>query len=107
MEEKPGNDAKQLEIFEVGPVADGYSMGFLIGHRFSGQIRSRLATDLILQNQLLPFAQTPQGRKLINALSENNQKKFPNYWNELLGTAQGSGVPFLDVMFTLNSLMKR
>ncbi|CDP12108.1 unnamed protein product [Coffea canephora] len=98
MEEKPGHEAKQLEIFEVGPVADGYSMGFLIGHRFSGQIRSRLATDLILQNQLLPFAQTPQGRRLINALSENNQKKFPNYWNELLGTAQGSGVPFLDIL---------
>ncbi|XP_027081575.1 uncharacterized protein LOC113781580 isoform X1 [Coffea eugenioides] len=98
MEEKPGNDAKQLEIFEVGPCADGYSMGFLIGHRFSGQIRSRLATDLILQNRLLPFAQTPQGHKLIKALSENNQKKFPNYWNELLGTAQGSGVPFLDIL---------
>lgn len=97
--ESPGKEeAKGLEIFEVGPCEDGYKMGFLIGQRFSRQIRSRLATDLILQKQLMPFAHTPQGHKLIKSLSENNQKKFPDYWNELLGTAQGSGVPFLDVI---------
>ncbi|KAL3498946.1 hypothetical protein ACH5RR_041678 [Cinchona calisaya] len=98
MEEKLGNGTNPLEIFEVGPCEDNYNMGFLIGQRFSRQIKSRLATDLILQKQLRPFAQSPQGKNLIKSLSENNQKKFPDYWNELLGTAQGSGVPFLDIL---------
>ncbi|KAK8486765.1 hypothetical protein V6N11_000253 [Hibiscus sabdariffa] len=89
---------KMLEIFEVGPCEDDYQLGFLIGQRFCNQIRSRLAGDLILQNQLLPFAQTPQAQPLIKALSETNQKKFPRYWAELQGTAEGSGVPVLDII---------
>lgn len=88
-----------LVMFEVGPCENAYQMGFLIGQRFSKQIRSRVATDLILQQQLLPFAKTPQSQPLIKALSDANRKKFPNYWDELLGTAEGSGVPLLDVMF--------
>ncbi|KAJ8768567.1 hypothetical protein K2173_022678 [Erythroxylum novogranatense] len=87
-----------LELFEIGPCDDAYQMGFEIGHRFSGMIRSRLSRDLILQSQLLPFAQTPQSQPLIKALSDNNQKKFPRYWEELVGTAEGSGVPLLDLI---------
>ncbi|KAJ7944999.1 Acyl-coenzyme A:6-aminopenicillanic-acid-acyltransferase [Quillaja saponaria] len=91
-------EQKKLEMFEVGPCEDAYQMGFLIGQRFCDQIRSRLATDLIHQNQLLPFAQTPQSEPLLKALRENNQTKFPKYWDELLGTAAGSGVPVLDIL---------
>lgn len=91
-------EAKGLEMFEVGPCEDAYNMGFLIGQRFSGEIRSRLDTDLILQKQLLPFAKTLQGQQLLEALSDSNRKKFPNYWDELLGTAQGSGLPFLNIL---------
>ncbi|KAJ4832347.1 hypothetical protein Tsubulata_002134 [Turnera subulata] len=87
-----------LEIFEVGPCKDAYQMGFLIGQRFSNLIKSRLSRDLILQNQLRPFAQNPESQPLIKALKVNNQKKFPRYWDELLGTAEGSGVPVLDVI---------
>ncbi|OMP11625.1 Peptidase C45, acyl-coenzyme A:6-aminopenicillanic acid acyl-transferase [Corchorus capsularis] len=91
-------EGKMLEIFEVGPCEDNYQLGFLIGSRFCNQIRSRVAGDLILQNQLLPFARTLRGQSLIKALSETNQKKFPRYWAELLGTADGSGVPVLDII---------
>ncbi|XWS61680.1 hypothetical protein CRYUN_Cryun07bG0146700 [Craigia yunnanensis] len=91
-------EGKMLEMFEVGPCEDDYQLGFLIGQRFCNQIRSRLAGDLILQNQLLPFARTPRAQPLIKALSETNQKKFPRYWAELLGTAEGSGVPVLDII---------
>ncbi|CAI0444644.1 unnamed protein product [Linum tenue] len=90
-------ESKGPELFEVGPSNDGYQMGLLIGQKFSKEIRSRLAGDLILQNQLRPFAQTPQGKQLIEALSDNNRNKFPRYWDELLGTAAGSGVSLLDV----------
>ncbi|WCJ26424.1 hypothetical protein M5689_008240 [Euphorbia peplus] len=87
-----------LEIFEVGPCESAYQMGFSIGERFCNVIKSRLSNDLILQNQLLPFAQSSKSQPLIKLLMDNNRKKFPKYWDELLGTAQGSGVPFLDVM---------
>lgn len=86
-----------MEMFEVGPCENGYQMGLLIGQRFSQQIRSRVASDLILQNELLPFARTPHSDPLLQALRHNNRTKFPSYWDELLGTAEGSGVPFLHV----------
>ncbi|KAK6935470.1 Peptidase C45 [Dillenia turbinata] len=83
------------EMFEVGPCENGYQMGFLIGKRFSHQIKSRLATDLILQQQLLPYSQTIQSQPLITSLCNTNRKKFRRYWDELVGTAEGSGVPIL------------
>lgn len=88
----------RLVMYEVGPCENPYEMGFLIGQRFSKQIRSRVATDLILQQHLLPFAKTPVSHPLIQALSNANREKFPNYWQELVGTAEGSGVPLLDVL---------
>ncbi|XP_050230255.1 uncharacterized protein LOC126679300 [Mercurialis annua] len=90
--------AKQLEIFEVGPCKNAYQTGFLIGQKFSDKIRNRISTDLILQNQLRPFAKSLESKQLIEALTENNRNKFPGYWDELLGTADGSGVPVLDMI---------
>ncbi|KAJ0049002.1 hypothetical protein Pint_15050 [Pistacia integerrima] len=87
-----------VEIFEVGPCENAYQMGFLIGQRFSNLIRSRLARDLILQNQLLQFAGAPESRSFIEAISENNRNKFPRYWDELLGTAAGCGVSVLEII---------
>ncbi|KAI7988786.1 hypothetical protein LOK49_LG13G01073 [Camellia lanceoleosa] len=96
--ESSSMEEEKLPIFEVGPCENGYHLGFLIGKRFSKQIRSRLATDLILQNQLLPFSQTPQFQSLLKSLSDSNRNKFPTYWDELLGTAQGSGVAVLNLI---------
>ncbi|KAL2234682.1 UNVERIFIED_CONTAM: hypothetical protein Sindi_1200400 [Sesamum indicum] len=90
-----------LEMLEIGPCKDGYEMGFLIGQRFSRQINSRLSKDLILRNQLLPFARSPRSHTLLKSLSENNKRRYPNYWDELQGTAQGSDVPFLEVLSNL------
>ncbi|KAK4803132.1 hypothetical protein SAY86_001335 [Trapa natans] len=87
-----------LEVFEVGPCQSSYQMGFLIGRRFSDLIMSRLSTDLILQNQLLPWARTPESCPLIEALGRSNRHKFPEYWDELVGMADGSGAPFLEIM---------
>ncbi|GER26838.1 acyl-coenzymeA:6-aminopenicillanic-acid-acyltransferase 40 kDa form [Striga asiatica] len=89
---------KSLEIFEVGPYRNGYELGFSIGQRFSQQIKSRLSKDLILQTQLLPFTRSPKSHSLLESLSEKNMRKYPNYWDELRGTATGSGVPFLEIM---------
>ncbi|KAL7111778.1 hypothetical protein ACP275_05G111100 [Erythranthe tilingii] len=89
---------KMLEIFEVGPCENGYEMGLLIGQKFSKQIKSRLENDLVLHNQLLPFAHSPNSKPLLKSLSESNMKKYPNYWDELRGTAEGSRSSFLEIM---------
>jgi hypothetical protein len=99
-----GMESEKLEIFEVGPCKDSYEMGFLIGQRFSQRIKNRVDADTILQNQLRPFAQTPQSESLLKVLFDNNQRKFPLYWDELLGTAAGSGVPLLDVISKVTSI---
>ncbi|KAG5526321.1 hypothetical protein RHGRI_032563 [Rhododendron griersonianum] len=91
-------EEKNLPVFELGSCESGYLLGFLVGQRFTKQIRSRLATDLIFQNQLLPFAKTQQSQPLLRSLSNANREKFPSYWDELLGTAEGSGVAVLDLM---------
>lgn len=87
-----------VEIFDIGPCNNSYELGSLIGQRFSASIQSRVATDLILQHQLLPFARTPQAKPLIDALCNANKHMYPRYWDELLGTAHGSGVPLLELM---------
>ncbi|KAK9053009.1 hypothetical protein SSX86_029639 [Deinandra increscens subsp. villosa] len=89
---------KKLEIYEIGGCKDSYETGFSIGNHFSNLIRSRLSTDSIFNNQLLPFAQTPQAHSLIHSLSHNNTTKFPNHWNEMRGIAHGAGVPFLHIL---------
>ncbi|KAI3407185.1 uncharacterized protein J3R85_021232 [Psidium guajava] len=91
-------EAHTLEMFEVGPCETPYQMGFSIGQRFSRLIQSRLSRDLILQNQLLPWARAPESRPLLESLCENNRNNFPRYWDELVGTAEGSGVPVLDIV---------
>ncbi|ONK75829.1 uncharacterized protein A4U43_C03F21000 [Asparagus officinalis] len=87
-----------MDIFDVGPCKDSYQLGFLIGQRFSDLIRSRVVTDLILQHQLLPFSRTPEAEPLIESLCSNNKQRFPRYWDELLGTAQGSRVSALELI---------
>ncbi|CAK8579286.1 unnamed protein product [Lathyrus sativus] len=91
-------ETEKLEMLEVGACKDFYEMGFLIGQRFSQRIKNRVAADTILQNQLRPFAQTPPSESLLKQLFDNNQTKFPMYWDELLGTSAGSGVPLLDIL---------
>ncbi|KAH9310380.1 hypothetical protein KI387_025415, partial [Taxus chinensis] len=83
-----------LPLIEIGP-CDSYQMGLLIGQRFAHLIRSRVSKDKILQEEMLPFAMSNDGHSLIEALSTTNRNKYPKYWDELFGTAEGSGVPFL------------
>ncbi|KAK2664205.1 hypothetical protein Ddye_002779 [Dipteronia dyeriana] len=82
----------------LGDTSDAKYPIYREGQRFSNLIRSRLSRDLILQNQLRPFVQSPESHRFIETLSMNNRNRFPRYWDELLGTAEGSGVPALDII---------
>ncbi|KAK7853739.1 hypothetical protein CFP56_034802 [Quercus suber] len=70
-----GLERKVLDMFEVGPYESSYQMGS-------------------------PIGQTPKPQLLLKTFTDNNQKKFPSYWDELiLGTVEGSEVPFLPRLF--------
>lgn len=91
---------KMLEMFEAGQCKSSYQMGFLIGRRFLDMIRSRLLKDPILRDQLLPWARTRESLLLIEALTRSNREKFLEHWDKLIGTAEGSAAPFLEVCFS-------
>lgn len=61
-----------LEIFEVEHCDEGFHLGFLIGQRFSSLIQNRVATDLILQDRLLPFSKSTHAQATINAIYTSN-----------------------------------
>ncbi|RLN24220.1 uncharacterized protein C2845_PM07G39270 [Panicum miliaceum] len=88
----------ELDIFDAGRCADGYALGLAVGRRFADVIRSRMRQDLVLREQLLPFASTAQAAALLAALQAANRERYPRYWDELVGTADGSGVPLLHVI---------
>ncbi|KAL6627176.1 hypothetical protein ACP70R_030902 [Stipagrostis hirtigluma subsp. patula] len=90
--------AGDLAVFDAGRCADGYALGLAVGRRFGDAIRSRMRRDLVLREQLLPFASTAPARPLLAALQAANRERYPRYWDELVGTADGSGVPLLHVI---------
>jgi hypothetical protein len=53
--------------------ASGYEFGLAIGRRFQRVIRSRFASDPALNSEMLPFAETEDGEKLVAALTAANQ----------------------------------
>lgn len=87
----------ELDAFDAGRCADGYALGLAVGRRFAEVIRSRMRQDLVLREQLLPFASTAEAQPLLAALQSANRERYPRYWDELVGTADGSGVPLLHV----------
>lgn len=89
--------AGELDTFDAGRCADGYALGLAVGRRFAEVIQSRMRQDLVLREQLLPFASTAQAQALLAALQSANRQRYPRYWDELVGTADGSGVPLLHV----------
>jgi hypothetical protein len=89
--------AGELDVFDAGRCADGYALGLAVGRRFADAIGSRMRRDLVLREQLLPFASTAEARPLLAALQAANSERYPRYWDELVGTADGSGVPLLHV----------
>lgn len=88
----------ELDTFDAGLCAGGYALGLAVGRRFAGVIRSRTRQDLVLRDQLLPFASTAEAQPLLAALQSANRERYPRHWDELVGTADGSGVPLLHLI---------
>ncbi|KAJ7544539.1 hypothetical protein O6H91_09G082000 [Diphasiastrum complanatum] len=78
--------------------SDPYDFGLLLGRHFAPMIQSRATKDPILHTELLPFSKSEEGHKLIQMLSKTNSQRFPHHWDEMRGIADGSGVPFSEVL---------
>eukprot|EP00850_Spirogloea_muscicola_P018265 SM000165S02226 [mRNA] locus=s165:270161:272721:- [translate_table: standard] len=90
--------ADERRIPSLAVAGSAYQMGLAIGRAFAELIAGRLAGDRNLRTALLPFAASPRGAQLVEALSETNRSLFPRYWMELQGVAAGSDQPLLEIL---------
>ncbi|KAG2594809.1 hypothetical protein PVAP13_5KG022200 [Panicum virgatum] len=66
----------ELDVFDAGRCAGGYALGLAVGRRFADVIRSRMRQDLVLREQLLPFASTAaKAPPLLAALEAANRER--------------------------------
>ena len=75
-------------------------VGFAIGQRFAEQIHRSLDAYRFLQERILPYHRTPEGQARYRRLLELHQIRYPDYFAELEGIAQGAGRPFEDLFLT-------
>ena len=76
-------------------------VGFAIGQTFQEQIARSLEQSELLQQQFLPYVQTPEGQLRYERLRNLHVSRCPNYMAELEGIAQGAEQRFKDV-FIIN-----
>jgi predicted choloylglycine hydrolase len=75
-------------------------VGFAIGQHFAEQIHRSLDAYRLLQERLLPYHRTPEGQARYQELVNLHQVRYPSYFSELEGIAQGSGRPLEDLFLT-------
>jgi predicted choloylglycine hydrolase len=78
-----------------------HEAGFAIGRHFAAQIRRTLGSYSFFQEQSLPYHHSPEGQARYQELQELNRARFPDYYSELEGLAEGSGRP-LEELFLVN-----
>ena len=84
-----------LEQFEA--TGSHFEVGFAIGKRFAEQIHQLFDNYRFLQQQVLPYHRTPEGQARYQELLGLNRARYPEYFAELEGLAQGAGWPFEDL----------
>jgi predicted choloylglycine hydrolase len=87
-----------IEQFEA--TGSHFEVGFAIGKRFAEQIHRLLDNYLFLRQQVLPYHRTPEGRARYQELFDLNRARYPEYFSELEGLAQGAGRPFEELFLT-------
>ncbi|KAK6627656.1 hypothetical protein RUM44_010135 [Polyplax serrata] len=71
-----------------------YDVGFDIGTTFRHMIQSYLEAHGPLNKIYLPLWETAEGKKAYESTLEVVKKNFPQYLEEIRGTAEGADVPF-------------
>jgi len=83
---------KKIDFLNVS--GDHYGVGLAIGKTFASKIIEYVKNDDDLQDLFIPYYNTSDGRKVIDLFEKNNRLKFPQYFDEIMGMADGSGVPY-------------
>jgi len=84
-----------IEQLEAG--GSHREVGFAIGQRFAEHIHRSLDAYHVLQERIRPYYRTPEGQVGYQQLLELHQSRYPDYFAELEGIAQGSEQPFEDL----------
>ncbi|CAH0385576.1 unnamed protein product [Bemisia tabaci] len=71
-----------------------YEIGFDIGRTFASLIHSFLSIYDPLNQEVLPVYETPDGKRVYEETLNHCVEHFPQYVDEIKGTAEGAGVPF-------------
>ena len=88
-----------LEQFETG--GSHFEVGLAIGKRFAGQIGQALDHYPFLQERLLPYHRSSEGRARFEHLVNLHRIRYPDYLSELEGMAKGACRPF-EELFLVN-----
>ena len=88
-----------IEQFKVS--GGHWEVGRDIGRLFGPAIHRLFDNYGFLQEQLLPFLNSPTGQRIYRSYLDVHRKIFPQYMKELEGMAEGSGRPFEEI-FAVN-----
>ena len=77
-----------IEQFEA--TGSHFEVGFAIGKRFAEQIHRLFDNYRFLQQQILPYHRSPEGQVRYQELLDLNRARYPEYFSELVGLAQGA-----------------
>ncbi|XP_041347090.1 uncharacterized protein LOC121366908 [Gigantopelta aegis] len=78
-----------------------YDVGFSIGGTFSNRIKMYINESKGMNETMIPFYNSPTGRAVFDLTLRKTEDNFPQYVDEIKGTAQGVGLPF-ERLFLLN-----
>eukprot|EP01028_Stygiella_incarcerata_P011023 TRINITY_DN602_c0_g1_i4.p1 TRINITY_DN602_c0_g1~~TRINITY_DN602_c0_g1_i4.p1 ORF type:complete len:399 (-),score=106.01 TRINITY_DN602_c0_g1_i4:71-1267(-) len=76
-----------------------YELGKVVGETFSQRIQEFVSkNDTTLQNVLIPYYKTEKGREVVDLFVKTNMEAFPEYYEEIEGTAEGAQVPLYQLL---------
>ena len=87
-----------IEQFEA--TGSHSEVGFAIGKRFAEQIHRLFDNYRFLRHRVLPYHCTLEGQARYQELLDLNRTRYPDYFAELEGLAQGAGRPFEELFLT-------
>jgi len=90
--------ASTSAIEQLVATGSHFQIGSKIGKRFARQIHRSLDSYRFLQQQLLPYHRTAEGKAVYGEFLDVNRTRYPDYAAELEGIAQGAGRPFEELL---------
>ncbi|MHC4432007.1 MAG: C45 family autoproteolytic acyltransferase/hydrolase [Planctomycetota bacterium] len=88
-----------IEQVQIG--GSHFEIGLATGKRFAAQIQRAFDMYPFLQQQILPYQRTPEGQARYRELLDLNRTRYPSYFAELEGMAEGAGHSF-EELFLVN-----